>query len=328
METVGLGTLLGPGVREREGSADMLTDFLVVAGQVITLFLLMGAGFAITKLGKLSAHTSSQMSFLLLYVVSPCLVVESMQVTLDHALLVNLGMAALAFALTYAIFIPMSMPLFPSRDADTRPVLKFGLIFANTGFMGFPLVEAVVGPEALIYAAASTVIFTIIQWSYGVVLMGGKANPKSMLLNPGTISTVIGLTLLFTGLRPPAPVNSAISFLADMNTPLAMVVIGSQMARANIRDTFRHYRLFEASFVRLIAMPAVIALVLLPLHLDPLLYSAAVVLAAAPAAGVTSIFADQFGRNTAAAAQLVTLSTLLSVITLPAFAVVARVLAG
>lgn len=306
----------------------MLNDFLVVAGQVITLFLLMGAGFVITKLGKLSAHTSSQMSFLLLYVVCPCLVIESMQVTLDHELLVNLGQAVLAFCLTYVIFIFMSMPFFPSRDKDTRPVLKYGLIFANTGFMGFPLVEAVVGPEALIFAAASTVIFTIIQWSYGVVLMGGKASVKSILVNPGTVSILAGLVLLFTGYRPPAPVNSAISFLADMNTPLAMVVIGSQMARANIRDTFRHYRLFEASFIRLVLMPAVIAIVLLPLHLNPLLYCAAVVLAAAPTAGVTSIFADQFGRNTAAAAQLVTLSTLLSVITLPLFAVVARFLAG
>lgn len=306
----------------------MLLDFLVVAGQVVTLFLLMGAGFLITKLGKLSEHTSSQMSFLLLYVVSPCLVVECLQVTLSHDLLINLGKATLAFILTYLIFVPLSMPLFPSRDADTRPVLKFGVIFANTGFMGFPLIEAVVGPEALIYAAASMAVFTILQWSYGIGLMGGKVSPRSMLVNPGIISILVGLVLLFTGLRPPAPVNAAISFLADMNTPLAMVVIGSQMARANIADTFRHYRLFEASVIRLIVMPAIIALVLLPFHLEPMLYCSAVLLAAAPTAGVTSIFADQFHRNTAAAAQLVTLSTLLSIVTLPLFAVIARALGG
>lgn len=304
----------------------MLTDFLVVAGQVATLFLLMGAGFLITKLGKLSEHTRSQMSFLLLYVVSPCLVVEALQVTLSHELLINLGKATLAFILTYLIFIPLSIPMFPSRDKDTRPVLQFGLVFANTGFMGFPLIEAVVGPEALIYAAASMAVFTILQWSYGIAIMGGTASLRNILVNPGTISILIGLVLLFTGLRPPAPINHAISFLADMNTPLAMVVIGSQMARANIRDTFRHYRLFQASMVRLVVMPAIIALVLLPFHLEPMLYCSAVLLAAAPTAGVTSIYADQFHRNTAAAAQLVTLSTLLSIVTLPLFAVIARAL--
>ena len=228
----------------------MIYDFLVVAGQVATLFVLMGVGFVVTKAGKLSEQTTSQMSFLLLYVIAPCLTIESMEVVLTHELLVNLGKAALAFILTYLIFIPLSMPVCPSRDSDTRPVLRFGLIFANTGFMGFPLVEAVVGSEALIYAAASTVVFTILQWSYGIVLMGGKANPRSILVNPGTISVLIGLVLLFTGLRPPTPVNTAISFLADMNTPLAMVVIGSQMARANIRDTFRHHRLFQEMCIR------------------------------------------------------------------------------
>lgn len=306
----------------------MLEDFLVVVGQVGTLFLLMGVGFLLTRLGKITAETRGQMSFLLLYAVAPCLVVETLQVELTHELLVLLGKAVLAFLVSYLIFIPVSRPMFPSRDADTRPVLQFGIIFANTGFMGFPLVEAVAGPDALIFAAVSTMVFNLLQWSYGVVLMGGKASPRSMLVNPGTISIAIGLALLFSGLRLPGAVNNAVSFLADMNTPLAMVVIGSQMAHANLRETFRRHRLFEASCLRLVVLPAIVAVVLLPFGLDPLLYISVVILSAAPSAGVTSIFAERFGRNTVAGAQLVALSTLLSIITLPLFAVAARLLSA
>ena len=306
----------------------MLGDFLVVVGQVGTLFLLMGVGFLLTRLGKITAETRGQMSFLLLYIVAPCLVVETLQVELTHELLVLLGKAVLAFLVSYLIFIPVSRPMFPSRDADTRPVLQFGIIFANTGFMGFPLVEAVAGPDALIFAAVSTMVFNLLQWSYGVVLMGGKASPRSMLVNPGTISIAIGLALLFSGLRLPGAVNNAVSFLADMNTPLAMVVIGSQMAHANLRETFRRHRLFEASCLRLVVLPAIVAVVLLPFGLDPLLYISVVILSAAPSAGVTSIFAERFGRNTVAGAQLVALSTLLSIITLPLFAVAARLLSA
>ncbi len=306
----------------------MLGDFLVVVGQVGTLFLLMGVGFLLTRLGKITAETRGQMSFLLLYAVAPCLVVETLQVELTHELLVLLGKAVLAFLVSYLIFIPVSRPMFPSRDADTRPVLQFGIIFANTGFMGFPLVEAVAGPDALIFAAVSTMVFNLLQWSYGVVLMGGKASPRSMLVNPGTISIAIGLALLFSGLRLPGAVNNAVSFLADMNTPLAMVVIGSQMAHANLRETFRRHRLFEASCLRLVVLPAIVAVVLLPFGLDPLLYISVVILSAAPSAGVTSIFAERFGRNTVAGAQLVALSTLLSIITLPLFAVAARLLSA
>ena len=306
----------------------MLGDFLVGVGQVGTLFLLMGVGFLLTRLGKITAETRGQMSFLLLYIVAPCLVVETLQVELTHELLVLLGKAVLAFLVSYLIFIPVSRPMFPSRDADTRPVLQFGIIFANTGFMGFPLVEAVAGPDALIFAAVSTMVFNLLQWSYGVVLMGGKASPRSMLVNPGTISIAIGLALLFSGLRLPGAVNNAVSFLADMNTPLAMVVIGSQMAHANLRETFRRHRLFEASCLRLVVLPAIVAVVLLPFGLDPLLYISVVILSAAPSAGVTSIFAERFGRNTVAGAQLVALSTLLSIITLPLFAVAARLLSA
>ena len=306
----------------------MLGDFLVVVGQVGTLFLLMGVGFLLTRLGKITAETRGQMSFLLLYAVAPCPVVETLQVELTHELLVLLGKAVLAFLVSYLIFIPVSRPMFPSRDADTRPVLQFGIIFANTGFMGFPLVEAVAGPDALIFAAVSTMVFNLLQWSYGVVLMGGKASPRSMLVNPGTISIAIGLALLFSGLRLPGAVNNAVSFLADMNTPLAMVVIGSQMAHANLRETFRRHRLFEASCLRLVVLPAIVAVVLLPFGLDPLLYISVVILSAAPSAGVTSIFAERFGRNTVAGAQLVALSTLLSIITLPLFAVAARLLSA
>jgi hypothetical protein len=306
----------------------MLNDFIVVTGQVAILFLLMGVGFLLAKLDKLSESTTSQLSFLLLYVISPCLVVESMQVDLTQSLLINLGKATLAFIASYVIFILIARPLFPSRDKDTRPVLQFGVIFANTGFMGFPLIAAVVGQEALIYAVASVAVFTIIQWSYGQALLGGKVSVRSILINPGTLSILLGLVLLFSGLRLPGPVNSVVSYLADMNTPLAMVVIGAQMARANIKETFRRYRLFQASLVRLVILPAIVALVLLPFHLEPMLYCSAVLLSAAPTAGATSIFANQLGRNTAAAAQLVTLSTLLSMVTLPVFAILSRVLTG
>ena len=306
----------------------MLGDLLVVVGQVGTLFLLMGVGFLLTRLGKISADTRGQMSFLLLYVIAPCLVIETLQVDLTPELLVLLGKALLVFLASHLIFILLSRPTFPSRDADTRPVLQFGIIFANTGFMGYPLVEAVAGPDALIFAAVSTVVFNLVQWSYGIVLMGGKASARSMLVNPGTISIAVGAALLFSGLRLPVAVNHAVSFLADMNTPLAMVVIGSQMAHANLRETFRRHRLFEASCLRLLILPAIVAAVLLPFGLDPLLYVSVVILSVAPSAGVTSIFAEQFGRNTAAGAQLVALSTLLSIVTLPLFAVAARLLSA
>ena len=160
--------------------------------------------------------------------------------------------------------------------------------------------------------------------------MGGKGafSPKKIVLNPGVIAVAIGLPLFLLRLRLPGPLYNAVGFVGDLNTPLAMVVIGAQMSRADLLSTFRGKELYAASAVKLLLMPAVTALLLLRLHLDPLFYSATVILAAAPTAGITSMFAERFGRDSARAAQLVSLSTLLSILTLPVVGVAAQILGG
>ena len=107
-----------------------------------------------------------------------------------------------------------------------------------------------------------------------------------------------------------------------------MVVIGAQMAAADLPATFRGRRLYVSAVLKLVVSPVLAGVLLLPFHLDPMSYTALVVLAGVPTAGVTSMFAQQFGRDTDNAAQSITLSTLLSIITLPVVAVLAQRAAG
>ena len=308
----------------------MLAYLLVVAGQVLTLFLLMGAGFVLFRRGTLNGEGLAQMTHLLLYVVTPCIIIRSLQTDWDSALLYNLAVGALLLALSYVVYGLLVQLLFRQRAAEERAVLRFGAMYGNCGFMGLPLVAEVLGEEALIYAALCVVCFNVASWVHGVVLMGGRqaASVKRALINPGVVPLVCGLPLLLLRLRLPHVVDSAVGFLADLNTPLAMVVIGGQMAQANWAGTFRERGLYGAAAVKLVILPALTALLLLPFHLDPTMYTTLVILAAVPSAGLTAMFAQRFNRCPATAAQLVTLSNLLCVITLPLFAVLARALAG
>ena len=117
-------------------------------------------------------------------------------------------------------------------------------------------------------------------------------------------------------------------FMGSMNTPLAMVIIGGQMARSDILAVIKKPKLYLTAAIKLIFVPALTVFLLLPLKLSPLSYCACVVLSACPTAGITSMFAQMFKRDEATAAQMVTLSTLLSIITLPIFAVIARQISG
>lgn len=308
----------------------MAENLTVVTQQVATLFLMMGVGFVLFRRGSLDGAGIAQMTHLLLYVVTPCIVINSLQSAWDAALLHNLLLGAALLISAYLLYALAVLPLFRKKPPDVRAPLQFGAMYSNCGFMGLPLVQAVLGDGAMIYAALTVVCFNAFSWIHGVALMGGREQTslKRAVLNPCVLGLAVGLPLFLLGVRLPAVLGDAVRFLSNLNTPLAMVVIGGQMAQADLARTFRERELYGAACVKLILLPALTALLLLPFRLDPLMYATFVILCAAPTAGLTGMFAQRFGRSTATAAQLVTLSTLLSVLTLPPFAVLAKALAG
>lgn len=306
---------------------EFLVNLLTVAGQVATLFLMMAVGFVLGRLKWLTKEGMAQMSTVLLYVVTPCVMIRAFQGD-DLPALSVLGVGVLALSSFYLVFMPISALLFRSAPPDIGVVLRYGSVYGNAGFMGLPLLEVVLGPQALLYGVVSLGLFNVMQWTHGAVVMGGRFSAKTALLNPGVLGLLAALPLLLFRLRLPGPAFTAVSFLAYMNTPLAMLVIGGQMAHADLRAIFTNARLYAAAAFKLVAAPVVTALLLLPFGLDPILYCTCVVIAATPTAGATSIFAQLFGRDTAAAAQLITLTTILSILTLPVFVVLAQALAG
>lgn len=306
----------------------VISDFLIVCGQVITLFLMMAAGYVLAKIGWFTEEASAQCTRILIYVVISCIIITQLQIEADAQVIQSMLLSVVGMAAPFVIMLPLVQFLFRKEHPDTKVVRRFGMVYSNSSFMGLPLLAGVLGDNAVLYGIISMMAFTVFQWTHGAVTMGGKFSLKRMVINPGMISMVIGLILFATGWRLPVPVNNAMEFLGDMNSPLAMVVIGSQMARTDILAVFKKPKLYLSAAVKLIVVPAVICVVLLPLNMEPLSYCACVVMAACPTAGTTSMFAQMFGRDTETAAHMVALSTLLSVITLPVFAVLARQISG
>lgn len=308
----------------------MLEAFSVVGGSVLTLFLLMSAGFLFGRLGLLSGETLSQVSRILLYVVTPSIMITSFEVERTPASQGQLVSALAAMTGVYVVYMLLSQLLFPREGEEHRGILRFAAVYGNAGFMGLPLIQSALGQEAMMAAVVGLAVFNTVTWTQGRALMGGRRelSLKKLALNPGILGFAAGLLLFFTGWRLPGPVDAAVGYLGSMNTPLAMVVIGGQMAQADLRKVFATGKLYLASAVKLLGIPLITALVLLPFRIDPVIYVTAVILAGCPTAGATSLFAQSMGRDAALAAQQVTLSTLLCLATLPAAAVLAQLLAN
>lgn len=297
----------------------MLENFLVVTQSVLTLFLVMGVGFALVKLGILSPATLPQLSKVLLYVVTPAIMIDCFQVKRTPELDGQLLVAGMAFAGTYVLYMALGQLCFRKSPFQERGVFRFSAIYGNTGFMGLPLIGAVLGEQGLMVTVIGVGVFNVATWTHGVACIGGKENSslKKAVLNPGIISFLIAVALFLAQIDLPGPVGDAVTNLANLNTPLAMLVIGAQMAGADLKGVFTNAKLYVVSALKLLAMPLITILVLLPFRLDGMIVTTLVILSGCPTAGASSLFCQMLGRDSSLAAQQVTLSTLLCIITLP-----------
>ena len=306
----------------------MLSNVMLIVGNVLTLLLIVLAGLFLGKRGYFAETTQNQMARLLNTVITPCLILSSMpersggdtlRVFLQTFFIMLLILAGCAVA---------AQALFRDQPEDLRVTLRYGVIYGNIGYLGVPLLQSAFGEAAMLYAAIGGAAFNLMVWTQGISLMdrGGRRLSRKAVLNPGTLCFLLGMALMLLGKRLPAPVDRGVSLLAAMNTPLAMLVVGAQMATADIRAIFMEKKYYLVSFVRLVAAPAVVMTALLPLKLEEMLYLSLVILSACPVATLTSTFSQMYGRDARAGAQVVIQSTVLSLLTMPAVTLMAQLL--
>jgi predicted permease len=295
---------------------------------------MMAVGFTLRKMKKISDITLTQLIYILLRAIVPCVVIASLQLERSFSVLREMGAGALAVLAYFAIGIAASQLLFRKEPSDRRAVLRFGAVYPNNGFMGIPLVLACLGDGAMLYAAIFLVVVSVAQWTHGITAInagkpGGVKRSvttvlRNALLNPGTIGLYIGFFFFAANLQIPAPIINTIDLLGGVYSPLAMIVIGAQIADADILSLFKEKQLYITAAFKQIFLPAATGLALYPFHLPPLMFAACVILAGTPSAAVTAMFAREHGRDEFTAARLVSLSTLLSLLTLPVTAVIAK----
>lgn len=293
----------------------MATVFIVLR-QSIIMFVYMAIGGLLFKKGLITKEGSKSLANLLLYAVLPCVVVKSFCVArtpermsgLLVSFLAALGILLLAMAVSHLLF-------------QKNPIDDFGAAFSNAGFMGFPLVAAVQGSEAIFYAAGFVALLNALQWTYGQSLISGDPSyrsPKAILKNPLVLSLLLGILIFCFELPVPAIASDLLAALAALNAPLAMVILGVYLAQTDAKTLFNDPHLYVVAAARLVLIPLLTARML---KLLPAQYAAItttlVIVAAAPIGSNVAVYAQKLGKDYAYAVRGVCLSTLLSAITMP-----------
>ena len=175
----------------------MLSSFLIVSQQVFILFALMAVGAACNRFRVLGEQAVKGIVEVLVLIVTPCLIVHVFQRPFEGRLLSGLGWAFGAAVAAHAIGAAASL-LVRTPDGARRSVLRYAVIFSNAGFMGLPLEYALLGEMGVFYGAVYVVVFNLLCWSYGLVVMCGSMKDmrlRSLLVNPGTVGIAAGLPL-------------------------------------------------------------------------------------------------------------------------------------
>ena len=301
----------------------MLDGFLLTAQQVGVLFALIAVGYVCRKTNFLSDAFVKGCVNLLLLIVTPCLIVHVFQRPFTGTALANLGLAlAVAFA-AHLIGIIFAEICFRRTDERQRGVLKFATVFSNGGFMAIPLEYALLGPDGAFYGAVYVVMFNLLCWTYGLKVMCGHLkdmNRRILFVNPGTVGIALGLPLFLTSTTLPVILHDPIKYISDLNTPLAMIVIGFYIADARFAAYFRCVPALVASVLRLLVIPARVLAGLVAargMRLDPTMAIALTASAAAPVAAMNTMFASKYGRDVDVSVGLVAVTTILSIATMP-----------
>ncbi len=299
---------------------------LTVISKVAVMLILIVVGYLVTKKGMLTERGASEITTLLIQIVTPCLIVNSFLTSEDSLspgeLLLSVGTSALAIALS----IGLSLLFFRKEPEGRKKVLRFAVSFSNAGFMGLPLVEGIVGSKGVMYGSFFIVVFNIFCWTYGYSMMSGgqKMSLKVLLFNPGIIGLLFGLPIYFLDLHLPAVITEPVGFFADLNTPLAMLIIGSYVAKVDLHSFVSDFAVYKMAALRLLVAPALFVVCLLFIRPSQELFVTSVIQAACPVAANTALFSVQYKRDSALASKTVAVSTVLSIISIPLMTILAQ----
>lgn len=297
----------------------MLENFIVVAQQVLVLFILISLGFICGKKKVITDVSAKHINNLVLYFVTPCVMVSAFQRDFTSELLGGLGiMAICATAVMLATILIVSF-VFKGKESKNR-VLRFATVFSNCAFMSFPLQKAVLGDEGLFYGAVFVAIFNILVWTYGLVCMSGdfkEISAKKLITNPGIIGVVIAMIIFVFNIKLPYMIGQPVEYMADLNTPLPMIIIGFYLSQANLKKAFSNVSVYIAMGVRLIVVPVITAIVLYLCKVEATLAVACVIASAAPTAATTTMFAVKYNRDTELSVSMVAVTTMFSIVTMP-----------
>lgn len=298
-------------------------SFSSLFSTILTLFLLLSAGYLCGRWGIVDEGATKHLSNLIVKVGQPFLIIHSLiglrfsrenLITGGQIFLLAAGIHVVMAAFTYFFAKPI-------RGTDERKLAEFAMVFTNCGFIGFPILSSIFGDTGLFYGAFYVVFFHLFTWTWGISILGRgrddiRLTVKKALVNFGTIPSLIGLAVFVSQIPIPAAVSGFSSYLASLCTPVSVIITGANLSRRSLRKMFTNPRVYYVNLMRLVVLPLLVTTICFLAGLPDYMVIFACVMAAMPSAAIVTMFGELYGISPGTAAEFVGSTSVLCTATL------------
>ena len=292
-----------------------------ILNQTLIMLVLIGVGVICAKTKLISEASNKDLSKFVLQVVNPVVIFVSYQCDYRAELAKNLLLAFFISIGAMAVLILLSYVFVRKKQGKEYEIERFSSVYSNCGFMGIPLVNAIYHDEGVFYLTAFITVFNIVVWTHGVILISGQRDLKQVVkvfYSPTIIAIILGLITFFAQIKLPGTALTALGYIKEVNTPMAMIVSGVTIAATNVPKLLKKRRVYYVCLLKLLVMPMILAVPLSLLSgVNETVRITVLIAAAAPPAAMCTLLSLRYGKNSIYASEIFTAGTVLSVGTLP-----------
>ena len=299
--------------------------FLIALIAVAVLLISAVPGYVLIKKQMISDECIPGLSKILVYVCQPCLAVYTFK-SIDYSaeVLKNIGIfALLVITINAVILLGVFAVLHKKSEQVIYRIMVIASCFANCGFFGIPVIEALmpeVSSELIVYTTVWSTVMNVLAWTVGSAIISRDTkyiSAKKIFLNPAMISAAVGFLVFVFSVPIQTDFYNMIVITGKMCTPVSMLIMGMRLAKMKIGKIFTNKRIYFTIAIKQFLMPlfAFLLVYFLPIEAD--VKRVFFILSACPVASIVLNFAEIVGEGQNEAATSVLLSTILSIITLP-----------
>ena len=289
---------------------------------MVVLFIIVILGYVLCRMGYMGDKFDRKLSAIVIDVTCPALILSSVMgdAMPDRTLilpLLGIGFLTYVLLLVYGFAVPRLI----SRSRDEQGMIGFALMFANVGFIGYPIVASIFGPQSVFYAALLNMPNTFFIFTAGVMLVKGEYSIRQLsikvLFGPAMVAAFAAALIVAFGVKTPDIVARPITMVGNITVPAALMVIGSSMARLPLRDIIGSGKVYVVSALRLVVVPLSVYFLFRLCGVNSLINNINTVVIAMPVASFGTMFCMKYGRNPSLMTEITFITTVGSIITIP-----------